>query len=117
MKHGAKAGNLQTTADPIDPRFARVIEAFERNRRVSQSKMFGSVGLKVNGKVFAIFYKGKFVAKLPKERVDTIVASGEGEHFDPGHGRPSKEWVAVSAENPPWIDLAKEANRFVIGRK
>ncbi len=65
MKQSAKTKNLQTTLGAVDPRFARVIEAFVQDRRVSQTKMFGSVGLKMGGKVFAIFYKGKFVAKLP----------------------------------------------------
>ena len=117
MKQSAKTKNLQTTLGAVDPRFARVIEAFVQDRRVSQTKMFGSVGLKMGGKVFAIFYKGKFVAKLPGERVDAIVASGKGDHFDPGHGRPSKEWVAVSGESPPWTGLAEEAYRFVKGGK
>jgi len=117
MKHSAKTRNLKTTSDSVDSRFARVIEAFGRDGRVSQTKMFGSVGLKVNGKVFAIFYKGKFVAKLPGKRVDAIVASGKGDYFDPGHGRPSKEWLAVSGESPPWTGLAKEVYRFVKGGK
>jgi len=92
LEQRAKARNSQAVFDPNDPRFGRMIRAFGRDGRVSQTKMFGSVGLKVNGKVFAIFYKGKFVAKLPRERIDTIVALGQGEHFDPGPGRPSKEW-------------------------
>ena len=37
--------------------------------------------------------KGQFVAKLPRERVDELVRLGQGEHFDPGHGRKMKEWV------------------------
>lgn len=37
--------------------------------------MFGSTGLKVGGKVFAILVKGKLVVKLPKERVDALVES------------------------------------------
>ncbi len=117
MKQSVKTKNLNTTPGAVDPRFARVIEAFAGDRQVSQTRMFGSVGLKVKSKVFAIFYKGKFVAKLPGERVDEVVASGKGDRFDPGHGRPSKEWVAVSGESPPWTGLAEEAYRFVKGGK
>ncbi len=113
MKQSVKTKNPNATPGAVDPRFARVIEAFAGDRQVSQTRMFGSVGLKVKSKVFAIFYKGKFVAKLPGERVDEIVASGKGDRFDPGHGRPSKEWVAVSGESPPWTGLAEEAYRFV----
>ncbi len=41
--------------------------------------------------------KGKFVVKLPRQRVDALVATGEGERFDPGHGRLMKEWIAFDA--------------------
>lgn len=60
-----------------------VIETMLRGREVSQSKMFGSSGLKVGGKVFAMLVKGKFVVKLSKERVNALVTSGDGEYFDP----------------------------------
>jgi len=66
MKHSAKTRNLKTTSDSVDSRFARVIEAFERDGRVSQTKMFGSVGLKVNGKVFALL-QGKIRREAPRE--------------------------------------------------
>src|SRR6266704_2533374 len=72
MKQSVKAKKPNTAPGAVDPRFARVIEAFAGDRQVSQTRMFGSVGLKVKSKVFAIFYKGKFVAKLPGERVDEI---------------------------------------------
>jgi TfoX/Sxy family transcriptional regulator of competence genes len=101
--------------EAMDPRFALVVQAFAADAQVTRGKMFGSIGLKVNGKVFAILVKGKFIAKLPRHRVDAIVAAGSGEYFDPGHGRPSKEWVSVAGEQPPWVELAKEAYRFVKG--
>jgi hypothetical protein len=40
--------------------------------------------------------KGQFVVKLPMERVDELVASGQGEYFDLGHGRLMKEWVVIT---------------------
>jgi hypothetical protein len=42
----------------VDPRFAPVVEAFVRDRQVSYGKMFASMGLKVNGKIFAMHVKG-----------------------------------------------------------
>jgi TfoX/Sxy family transcriptional regulator of competence genes len=48
--------------------------------------MFGSSGLKVGGKVFAMSVKNELVVKLPRERVDELVAAGAGSRFDPGHG-------------------------------
>ncbi len=59
--------------------FQRVINAFAGDPQVTSGKMMGSVGLKVNGKIFAMLVKGKFVAKLPKEAVDELVQSGTGE--------------------------------------
>ena len=97
----------------VDPRFAPVVEAFVRDRQVSYGKMFASMGLKVNGKIFAMHVKGKFVAKLPKERVDELVRQGKGDYFDPGHGRLMKEWVALTGGQNSWVELAREAHRFV----
>ena len=61
--------------------------------------------------------KGRFVAKLPRERVDELVRQGKGEYFDPGHGRLMKEWVALTADTSSWVDLARQAHRFVKGTK
>jgi hypothetical protein len=95
--------------------FESVVAAFARDAKVTTAKMFGSAGLKVNGKVFAMMVKGKLVVKLPRERVDDLVSPGRGEYFDPGHGRLMKEWVAVAGTTPFWTDLAREACRFVKG--
>ena len=78
-------------------------------------RSFGSGALKVNGKIFAMLSsKGHFVAKLPAERVASLVASGGGSQFDPGHGRLMKEWLEVRKANlPTWRALALEALAFV----
>lgn len=72
-----------------------------------------SYGLKVNGKIFAMFGKDQFVVKLPKKRVDELVNGGKGKRFDPGHGRLTKEWIAFGGGNEEWVKLAKEARHFV----
>ena len=78
-------------------------------------RSFGSGALKVNGKIFAMLSsKGHFVAKLPAQRVASLVASGDGLQFDPGHGRLMKEWLEVrKAHLPTWRALALEALAFV----
>ena len=43
------------------------------------------------------------------------MSSGRAEYFDPGHGRLMKEWVAVDRGGASWVDLAREAYRFVKG--
>jgi len=111
------AKNLQKKkGGEIDPAFVPVAAAFADDPRVGRGKMFGSSSvLTVNGKIFAMVVKGRFVAKLPKERVDALVNRGSGEYFDPGHGRLMKEWIVVDAEKAAWVELAREAYRFVGG--
>lgn len=73
-----------------------------------------SEGLRVSGKVFAMLVKGELVAKLPKDRVDELAASGVGHQFDPGHGRLMKEWVAVTPSAARrWRSLVEEGRAFV----
>jgi len=55
--------------------------------------------------------------KLPRARVDTLVAAKQGERFDPGHGRLMKEWVVVEPGAGDWLALAKEARAFVGGNR
>jgi hypothetical protein len=98
----------------VAPEFAPVVAAFAGDRSVSMKRMFSSNSvLTVKGKIFAMLVKGRLVTKLPRERVDALVASGAGAPFDPGHGRLMKEWVTVPAGGPPWVTLAQEAYRFV----
>jgi hypothetical protein len=98
---------------PTNPQFASVVDAFIRRRDVTAGHMMASYGLKVNGKIFAMYGKERFVVKLPKERVDALVTDGSGERFDPGHGRRMKEWIVIRADGPDWVSLATEAYRFV----
>lgn len=53
--------------DQIDEQFTPIVAAFQNEARVSLARMFGSVGLKVNGKVFVMLVKGDLVAKLSKQ--------------------------------------------------
>lgn len=97
----------------LDPRFRPIVDAFARAPHVTVGKMMSSHGLKVNGKIFAMFGRGQFVVKLPREKVDELVDSGRGQRFDPGHGRLMKEWVVVAAGQADWVELAKQAHQFV----
>jgi hypothetical protein len=103
------------TSDEVDPRFAPVIAAFARDRNVTTGKMMASVGLKVNGKIFAMMTsQHKFVVKLPKARVDELVRANLGENFAPRPGRLMKEWLVVfPTNNHLWVELASEAHHYV----
>jgi hypothetical protein len=97
----------------VDPRFAPIAAAFRKQPAVTSGRMMSAFGLKVHGKIFAMFPRGAFVAKLPKARVDALVAAGLGDYFDPGHGRKMKEWIAMTGHESAWLGLAEEAYRFV----
>ena len=110
----ARRKSAQHGTPEVDPRFAPIVTAFARDRQVKCGRMFSSNSvLNVNGKIFAMLTKGNLVVKLPKDRVDEMVSSGHGTHFDPGNGRLMKEWVVVGPGKVNWIDLAKEACGFV----
>lgn len=109
----AKKTKPKAASPEIDPRFQPVVNAFAAYRDVAGGKMMCSCGLKVNGKIFAMFGRRQFVTKLPKERVDALVSVGDGKRFDPGHGRLMKEWFVVRDGKADWVELAKEAYDFV----
>jgi hypothetical protein len=97
----------------IDPRLARIARDYAGDRRVTLGKLFASHGLKVDGKIFAMVVRGNLVVKLPRARVDALVASGAARQFDPGHGRLMKEWAELAGARPPWAGLVREAFEFV----
>ena len=105
-----------------EERFATIVEALLGNPGVtppSDGKGFGSSGLKIHNKIFAMLVEGKLVVKLPKARVDALIASGDGDRFDPRHdGRLMKQWISVepSAE-VGWLDLSREAMEFVASQR
>jgi hypothetical protein len=111
-----------STVPPLGPeeRYAALVKSFLRKPGVTQEgKGFGSTSLKVGGKIFALFSsRGEFVVKLPRRRVDELIASGEGHQFDPGHGRLMKEWLALRpSSSQDWTRLANEALAYVGGTR
>jgi len=120
-RRGSGPGSRPTASD-ADARFAAVAGAFRGEPDVGlpgDGKGFGSSGLRVRGKIFAMLSSGQqLVAKLPADRVDALLASGDGEPYDPGHGRLMKEWVALKpSSSMEWLPLAREALEFVGGAR
>jgi hypothetical protein len=115
---------MTTAADTPNQRYASVVQALLDAPGVTPPSdesraegTFGAAALKVNNKIFAMLVRGRFVVKLPRQRVDNLVASGDGEPFDAGRGRPMKEWVALRPESGcDWLQLARDALAFVGGR-
>src|ERR1700680_4871938 len=85
----------------------------------SVGKEFGSSGLKIHNKIFAMLVRGRLVVKLPKTRVNALIASGDGERFDPRHdGRLMKEWFTLEpSSEKAWLPLAREAMEFVASQR
>ena len=110
---------------PLTPeeRYAALVKALLNSPDVTlgskDKKGFGSWALQTSGKIFAMLdSKGKFVVKLPRQRVDVLVAAGQGERFDPGHGRLMKEWLALDpTSDEEWLALAREAMAFVASKQ
>jgi hypothetical protein len=107
-----------------EQRYASLVEELLSHPDVTQpsdatgsQKGFGASALKVNNKIFAMLVKGRLVVKLPRQRVDALIASGDGERFDPGHGRLMKEWLSLEpTSEQEWLPLATEAMKFVASR-
>jgi hypothetical protein len=106
--------NLSTTV-AVEECYAAIVKALGSLPDVTQweKKHFGSTGLSIGGKIFAMRVRGKLVIKLPKARVDVLIERRVGERFELGQKR-MKEWVALSPTSEEnWLSLAREAMEFV----
>jgi hypothetical protein len=112
---------MRKTTDSPQARFAKIATILVGNPGVTEpsdearaKKSFGSNGLRINNKIFVMLVRDYLIVKLPRQRVDALIASGDGERFDPGHGRLMKEWLALNpTSRQEWLPLAREAMRFV----
>ena len=108
-------------AQRAEQRYAALVEQMQTRSGVTHGAgpgsrgRFGSNGLKVGGKLFAMLSHGSLVLKLPRQRVDALVDSGDGVRFDPRRdGRVMKEWlVLIPDSHQDWESLATEAMAFV----
>jgi hypothetical protein len=103
-----------------EQRYDELVEEFARVKGVTppgETAGFGSGALRINGKIFAMFVRGRLVLKLPKLRVDELVEAGEGDRFDANKGTPMKEWLSLDpASRLAWRGLSEEAFAFVSRR-
>ena len=91
-------------------RWQDLVERFEGGD-VSRGTMFGSQGLRTGKKFFAIWWNDQLVVKLPPARLQELMASGEGELFEPMEGRPMNGWLLLRATE--WDPLVAEARAHV----
>lgn len=109
-----------------EARYTAVADELLRHRAVTRlaketqsKKKFGtSDELRVNDRIFAMLVRGTLVVKIPRDRVDALVTSGDGERFDTGGGRVMKEWLSLKpGSRQDWLALAKEAMGFVASKR
>jgi TfoX/Sxy family transcriptional regulator of competence genes len=102
------------TAGLMKNSYSEIAEFYSRKTGVEHGRMFGSEGLKIGGKVFAMQVKGRLVVKLPAKRVSELAGTAGLRLFDPGHGRAMKEWMEIDAEaGIEWTGLAQESFDYV----
>lgn len=116
-------GNAQNSrgSAATKARFADVVERYLGVEGVTcpgtepGARGFGRGGLKVGGKLFAMVSQDRLIVKIPAERVDELVAGGDGDHFDPRkNGVAMREWLAVDpASTLDWHALTEEARAYV----
>ncbi|WP_433160453.1 hypothetical protein [Kribbella sp. CA-247076] len=81
---------------------------------VVRGSMFGMPCLKIGKKVVAGLFGDAMNFKLPPAPREKALALPGAEPFDPGMGRPMKEWVVIPlAHAAVWPEYAAEALEYV----
>lgn len=82
---------------------------------VDWGRMFGTIGLRVRGKVFAVaVHDGGLMVKIPEARATERMTAGEVERMVMA-GREMREWVVAPLDAPDelWTDLLDEAHAYL----
>jgi TfoX/Sxy family transcriptional regulator of competence genes len=82
---------------------------------VDWGPMFGSTGLRVRGKVFAVAARaGGLLIKVPESHADELAESGVADRMVMA-GRPRREWVLVpdDADDATWSAQLDAAYTYV----
>lgn len=101
-------------AEDVPAELVPLIAAFTGDAAVSYGGAgFGSRALKYRGKMFAMLVRGgDFVVKLPRARVDQLIAAREAAPFETGAGRVMREWLVTKWPRAKWLALAREAHAY-----
>ena len=78
---------------------------------VTAGSMFGCRGLRTGRKFFAIWWDEQLVVKLPPERLEELVASGQATAFEPMEGQRMNGWVVLGG-TAGWDPLVAEARAW-----
>ena len=90
-------------------------ELQSHDERIEQGTIMGGRCARVSGEFLGLVsYKGSgMVVKLPRTRVDQLIAAGIGQPFAPA-GKVFREWVAIpKPDRRHWTKLLNESIAFV----
>ena len=85
------------------------------NPQVEEGTIMGGRCVRVAGEFLALvdFKSSGLVVKLPRARVDQLIAEGVGHPFAPA-GKVFREWVSIPEADPrQWEELLREGVAFV----
>ncbi len=93
--------------------YGAVKEHFEVVADVTVNSGRSAQGMKLNGKMFAMFYKGDLLVKLPPKRVAVVIDADEGSPFDPGTGKFMADRVLIPASRQDlWVRFCEESASY-----
>lgn len=115
-EEGGVMGGEGAESTPPEDRFEDLVDELVGIAGVTPPRGgsgFGRNALRFQNKIFAMLVRGRLVLKLPADRVDALIAAGQGGRFDANKGTPMKEWFSLDPESQqPWLPLAREALSF-----
>ena len=81
-----------------------VAELRSSDERIVEGKIMGGRCVRVGKEFLALvdFKDSRLVVKLPRERVDKLIAQGAGRPFDPA-GKVFREWVSVAVPDRRFV--------------
>lgn len=107
--------NLKDSGTPEELFWQLAAELQAEDPRVVEGTIMNGRCLRVGEQFLALvdFKSTGLVVKLPRARVEELIASGVGQPFAPA-GRVFKEWVSVPApDRDRWLALLREGVAFV----
>jgi TfoX/Sxy family transcriptional regulator of competence genes len=108
-------GAMWSTDNPAHERLEGLSAAYLERPGVDWGRMFGTIGLRVRGKVFAVaVHDGGLMVKIPEARADERIAGGEVTRMVM-RGRELREWVVAPLDAPDavWRSLLEEAHAYL----
>ena len=81
---------------------------FQNNPDVEIAEGTGAQGLKYNGKMFVMFYKGDITIKLKPETAVKMINERKRLPYDPGTGTTMKDRILIPvSKKESWIEMCE----------